>query len=219
MCVLIWSMWATTGSEITLVIIAEDRSGVVHPSHTTWGLWWRREEVEDRTSSKRDIRGIYQPAGPSRKESCGISFSLGGPFKETSPGARGQNLWLFTAHCSGGPYWPMGSARELYIHWIIWIKLMWHPNTQISYRLNNWSNGFGTKAAEALKRYIQVDQAEFFDSRQAIADWVKFYITPDGSPPTYPFLWKEWNINDETGKVTKKVCTSYHIWPCVLNDM
>jgi hypothetical protein len=77
--------------------------------------------------------------------------------------------------------------------------------------LNNWCNGFGTKAAEALKRYIQVDQAEFFDNRQVIADWVKFSLTPDGNPPTYPFLWKEWNINEETGKVTKKVRTSYHI--------
>jgi hypothetical protein len=77
--------------------------------------------------------------------------------------------------------------------------------------LNNWRNGFGTKAAEALKRYIQVDQAEFFDNQQVIADWVKFSLTPDGNLPTYPFLWKEWNINEETGKVTKKVCTSYHI--------
>ncbi|KIM49896.1 hypothetical protein M413DRAFT_43621, partial [Hebeloma cylindrosporum] len=45
----------------------------------------------------------------------------------------------------------------------------WGP--LLSYRLNNWRNGFGTKAAEALKRYIQVDQAEFFDNRQVIADW------------------------------------------------
>ena len=84
-------------------------------------------------------------------------------------------------------------------------------NIQISYRLNNWRNGFGTKAAEALKRYIEVDQAEFFDDHQVIADWVQFSLTPDRNPPTYPFLWKEWNINDENGKVTKKVCTRYHI--------
>ena len=89
--------------------------------------------------------------------------------------------------------------------------LILHLNTQISYCLNNWRNGFGTKAAEALKTYIQVDQAEFFDNHQVIADWVEFSLTPDGNPPTYPFLWKEWNINDETGKVTKKVRKCYHI--------
>jgi hypothetical protein len=88
---------------------------------------------------------------------------------------------------------------------------MQHLNMQISYRLNNWRNGFGTKAADALKRYIEVDQAEFFDDRQVIADWVQFSLTPDGDPPTYPFLWKEWNVNDETGRVTKKVCISYQI--------
>jgi hypothetical protein len=74
--------------------------------------------------------------------------------------------------------------------------------------LNNWHNGFGTKAAEGLKRYIQVDQAEFFNDRQVIVEWVEFNLTPHGNPSTYPFLWKEWNINDDTGKVTKKVCTS-----------
>ena len=72
-------------------------------------------------------------------------------------------------------------------------------------------NGFGSKAAEALKRYIEVDQAEFFNDRQVITDWVQFSLTPDGNPPMYPFLWKEWNINEETGKVTKKVCISYDI--------
>jgi hypothetical protein len=91
---------------------------------------------------------------------------------------------------------------------------MRHLNVlQISYRLNNWRNGFGTRAAEALKRYIEVDQAEYFDDRQVIADWVQFSLTPDGNPPTYPFLWKEWRVNDETqaGKVIKKVCISFCI--------
>ena len=88
---------------------------------------------------------------------------------------------------------------------------MRHLNMQISYRLNNWRNGFGTKAAKALKRYIKVDQAEFFDNRQVITDWVQFSLTPHGNPPTYPYLWKEWNINDETGMVKKKVCISYDI--------
>ncbi|KAF8799804.1 hypothetical protein BYT27DRAFT_7221912 [Phlegmacium glaucopus] len=45
----------------------------------------------------------------------------------------------------------------------------WGP--LISYRLNNWRNGFGTKAAEGLKRYIKIDQAEFFNNHQVIADW------------------------------------------------
>ncbi|KAF8810994.1 hypothetical protein BYT27DRAFT_7208870 [Phlegmacium glaucopus] len=85
-----------------------------------------------------------------------------------------------------------------------WIILMRDPNVQISYRLNNWHNGFGTKAAEALRRYIEVDQAEFFKNCKVIADWVQFSLTPDGNPPTYPFLWKEWKINDKTEKVTKK---------------
>jgi hypothetical protein len=53
--------------------------------------------------------------------------------------------------------------------------------------LNNWRNGFGTKAAKALKRYIEVDQADYFENCQIIADWVKFLLTPDGNPPTYPF--------------------------------
>ena len=97
--------------------------------------------------------------------------------------------------------------------------LIRHLNIQISYRLNNWHNGFGTKAAEALKRYIEVDQAEFFDDRQVIANWVQFSLTPDGNPPTYPFLWKEWNVSDETGKVKKKVRMCYHMrLLCVLND-
>ena len=86
---------------------------------------------------------------------------------------------------------------------------MIYLNIQITYRLNNWCNGFGTKAAEALKRYIEVDQANFFDNQQAIADWVQFSFTPNGNPPTYPFLWKEWNVDDETGKVTKKVCIDH----------
>lgn len=95
--------------------------------------------------------------------------------------------------------------------------LMRHLNTQISYRLNNWRNGFDTKAAEALKRYIEVDQSEFFENRKVIADWVQFSLTPDGNPPTYPFLWKEWKINDEMEKVTKKVCmiVSHHTWPAL----
>lgn len=103
----------------------------------------------------------------------------------------------------------MGSARESYIRLGSCTMLMQHLNMQITYRLNNWRNGFGTKAAEALKRYIEVDQAEFFDDRQVIANWVQFSLTPDGDPPTYPFLWKEWNINDETAKVTKKVRIGY----------
>ncbi|KAF8815367.1 hypothetical protein BYT27DRAFT_7249255 [Phlegmacium glaucopus] len=78
----------------------------------------------------------------------------------------------------------------------------WAP--LISYCLNNWHNGFGTKAAEVLRRYIEVDQAEFFKNPKVIADWVQFSLAPDGNPPTYPFLWKEWKINNETGKVTKK---------------
>ena len=78
---------------------------------------------------------------------------------------------------------------------------MIYLNIQITYRLNNWCNGFGTKAAEALKRYIEVDQANFFDNQQAIADWVQFSLTPDGNPPTYPFLWKEWNVDDETVEI------------------
>ncbi|KAF8801772.1 hypothetical protein BYT27DRAFT_7226672 [Phlegmacium glaucopus] len=41
----------------------------------------------------------------------------------------------------------------------------------ISYRLKNWCNGFGTKAAEALRRYIKVDQADFFKNHKIIADW------------------------------------------------
>ena len=47
---------------------------------------------------------------------------------------------------------------------------MIYLNIQITYHLNNWQNGFGTKAAKALKRYIEVDQANFFDNQQAIAD-------------------------------------------------
>ena len=86
---------------------------------------------------------------------------------------------------------------------------MIYLNIQITYHLNNWCNGFGTKAAKALKRYIEVDQAKFLDNQQAIADWVQFSLTPDENPPTYPFLWKEWNVDDETGKVTKKVCIDH----------
>jgi hypothetical protein len=87
--------------------------------------------------------------------------------------------------------------------------LIQHLNIQISYCLNDWHNGFGTKAAKGLKRYIQVDQAHFFDNHQVILGWVKFNLIPHGNPLTYPFLWKEWNINKETRKVTKKVCTSW----------
>ncbi|KAF8803197.1 hypothetical protein BYT27DRAFT_7260232 [Phlegmacium glaucopus] len=65
----------------------------------------------------------------------------------------------------------------------------WGP--LISYCLNNWCNGFGTKAAEGLKRYIKINQAELFNNHQVITDWVQFSLTPDGNPPTYPFLWKE----------------------------
>ena len=78
---------------------------------------------------------------------------------------------------------------------------MIYLNIQITYHLNNWCNGFGTKAAEALKRYIEVDQANFFDNQQVIADWVQFSLTPNGNPPTYPFLWKEWNVDDETVEI------------------
>ena len=97
---------------------------------------------------------------------------------------------------------------------------MIYLNIQITYRLNNWRNGFGTKAAEALKRYIEVDQANFFNNQQVIADWVQFSLTPDGNPPTYPFLWKEWNVDDETGKVTKKVCIDHLlVWATTLHRM
>lgn len=84
--------------------------------------------------------------------------------------------------------------------------LMCHLNIQISYCLNNWCNGFGTRAAEAVRGCIKVDQAEFFENPKIIAHWVEFSLTPDGNLPTYPFLWKEWKINNETEKVTKKVC-------------
>jgi hypothetical protein len=63
-----------------------------------------------------------------------------------------------------------------------WTMLIQHPNIQINYRLNNWRDGFRTKAAEALKRYIEVDQAEFFDDCQVIANWIQFSLTPDGDP-------------------------------------
>ena len=108
---------------------------------------------------------------------------------------------------------PLVSHLFIYssIHLLSWTMLMRYLNIQISYRLNNWRNGFGTKAAEALKRYIEVDQAKFFYNHQVIADWVQFYLTADGNPPTYPFLYKEWRVNDETGKVSKKVCKTYHI--------
>ena len=41
---------------------------------------------------------------------------------------------------------------------------------QLSYCLNNWQNEFGTKVAKVLKRYIEVDQAEFFNDHQVIMD-------------------------------------------------
>ena len=105
----------------------------------------------------------------------------------------------------------MGSSSEsLFLLTWSWKMLIKHLNVQITYRLNNWRNGFGTKAAEALKRYIKVDQAKYFENKQVIADWVQFYLTPGGNPPTYPFLWKEWKINDDTGKITKR-----YVWVIV----
>ena len=96
----------------------------------------------------------------------------------------------------------------------LWTPLVRHTHSsktsclinhnQISYHLNNWCNGFSTKVVEALKRYIEVDQADYFKN-QIITDWVNFLLTPDGNPPTYHFLWRDWKIDDETEKVTRKV--------------
>lgn len=131
---------------------------------------------------------------------------MGGSFKGSSPGAGRQGLWA----CAAAAQYVVQDAPL-----DPWTPLVRHTHSsetsclinhnQISYRLNNWRNGFGTKAAEALKRYIEVNQADYFENRQIIADWVNFSLTPDGNPPTYSFLWREWKINNETEKVTRKV--------------
>lgn len=148
------------------------------------------EKMEARTPFKGDIL----PKGHQRylltswflsQRVLLVLFLPGRHFKGTSPETCGQDLRVCSVRCSGCPNGPVGSTCELMIPrtQMCGIMLMWNLNIQISYRLNNWRNGFGTKAAEALRRYIEVDQAEYFDDNQVIADWVFWWKPTDLSLP------------------------------------
>ncbi|PPQ80674.1 hypothetical protein CVT24_011009 [Panaeolus cyanescens] len=73
----------------------------------------------------------------------------------------------------------------------------------ISYRLSNWRNAFATHAQEAVQHLINAELAA--DKDLDIAKLVEEYTTPHGSPyATTPYMWREWILDPDTGKITKR---------------
>ncbi|PPQ76985.1 hypothetical protein CVT24_009480 [Panaeolus cyanescens] len=73
----------------------------------------------------------------------------------------------------------------------------------ISYRLSNWRNGFATHAQEAVQHLINAELGN--DKDLDIAQLIEDYITPHGSPhATTPYMWREWSLDPDTGKITKR---------------
>ena len=81
---------------------------------------------------------------------------------------------------------------------------------QISYRLSNWRNAFGTSAANAVKTYIESNPDGMFMNESDIAEFVQLYTEVQQTPPTVPFHWKVWEVKDD-GKPIKKVRLSLSI--------
>jgi hypothetical protein len=79
-----------------------------------------------------------------------------------------------------------------------------HIDFQISYRLSNWRNTFGTSAANAVKTYIDSNPDGMFTNESDIAEFVQLYTEIQQTPPTVPFHWRVWEVKDD-GKAIKKV--------------
>jgi hypothetical protein len=57
-----------------------------------------------------------------------------------------------------------------------------------------------------------LDDSQFDESsdeepftKDEIADYAKAYTKATGDPPTAPFHWRVWDINEETGEIKRKV--------------
>ncbi|KAF8809369.1 hypothetical protein BYT27DRAFT_7094606 [Phlegmacium glaucopus] len=74
----------------------------------------------------------------------------------------------------------------------------------VAYRLSNWRNGFLTHASNAVKRMLE--EAEFEKGDTDMKDFVELFTEIQGDPPTAPFHWREWNVDEISGKVSKKGC-------------
>ncbi|KAF8970180.1 hypothetical protein BDZ97DRAFT_1902185 [Flammula alnicola] len=74
----------------------------------------------------------------------------------------------------------------------------------IGYRLSNWRNGFYTYASEAVKKYLDANDEMFPKGPDDIAEFIELFTEIQGNPPTAPFHWREWDSDEETGKITKK---------------
>ncbi|KAF8805360.1 hypothetical protein BYT27DRAFT_7258471 [Phlegmacium glaucopus] len=78
----------------------------------------------------------------------------------------------------------------------------------ISYRLNSWQNGFGTTAATAVRSYIQENEENFENNAMtleaSVAQYIELFTTVSGDPPTAPFHWHEYELDEETGTPKKR---------------
>ncbi|KAF8811356.1 hypothetical protein BYT27DRAFT_7253054 [Phlegmacium glaucopus] len=74
----------------------------------------------------------------------------------------------------------------------------------VAYRLSNWQNSFLTHASNAVKRMLE--EAEFEKGDTDMKDFVELFTEIQGDPPTAPFHWREWNVDEISGKVSKKGC-------------
>ena len=82
-----------------------------------------------------------------------------------------------------------------------------HISFQISYRLSNWRNAFGTSAANAIKAYIESNPDGMFRNESDIAESVQLYMEIQQTPLTVLFHWRVWEVKDDA----KKVCLSLSI--------
>ncbi|KAF8801817.1 hypothetical protein BYT27DRAFT_7245062 [Phlegmacium glaucopus] len=89
---------------------------------------------------------------------------------------------------------------------VVWRDDVWCG--LVSYRLNSWRNGFGTAAATAVKLYIQDNEENFENDvmplEQNIAQYIELFTTTSGDPPTAPFHWREYELDEETGIPKKR---------------
>ena len=90
---------------------------------------------------------------------------------------------------------------------------------ELSYRLNNWRNGFATAATESVKVMIN-DNADYFETSQDIKDYIALCLEEvpvnqeykesagEGDPEPKPLMtaayqWREWNDGKRKQASTK----------------
>lgn len=70
-------------------------------------------------------------------------------------------------------------------------------------------------ARDAVKKFFETSEEIHVEGKDDIAEYVGLFTEIQGNPPTAPFHWREWNVDEETGNVTKKVRSQLFYSPCL----